>query len=529
MRTDGLGDTTPKRVVIYCRVSTEDQAQHGYSLDSQLKECQDYAARERWVVVGHQQDEGISGASLDRPGLDRIREMARDREVDVLLTYDLDRLSRKLAYQILIEEELSKVGVAVCYVRGDYGHDEEGRLAKNVRAAIAEYERAKILERTERGKLAKARTGLVVGGGRIAYGYWYGDGALHVEPDKARVVERIFDLYANQDRSIRQIVQALSEEGITTYSGNEHWARSSVHRILENETYAGTTFYNRTGRASEHGPQMPRPRDEWIDIPVPAIVSPATWQRAHDRLEHNRKFARGQRRHQYLLSGFLVCEGCGFAYGGEFSKGVRRYRDGGHKHPTLRADTVEGAVWTAVRGLLLSPQTMYLGYEGTRQKALEDAQRLDKRLGGIYQSMEKDRSKLDALTELFIEGDLTKDEYRSRKGKIKTHLTRLENEARELAARRAAGAPSADQWRRVEDFAAAVSTGIDALTFEEKRKVFQLLNLQGRVSHPQGKRPLVELQGAFPLWATEGMTWSGVLSTSSARCGRQQRLPQGLA
>jgi site-specific DNA recombinase len=136
-----------------------------------MEACRKYAEEQGWAVAAEISDDGISGATLDRPGLDRIRDMSRAGEIDAILVYELDRLSRKLVHQLIIEEELGQAGVSVFYVLGDYKDTDEGRLMKQIRASIAEYERAKIQERMRRGKRAKVKSGNVMTFGCDPYGY----------------------------------------------------------------------------------------------------------------------------------------------------------------------------------------------------------------------------------------------------------------------------------------------------------------------------------------------------------------------
>lgn len=254
-----------KRVVTYARVSTEDQAKHGYSLPSQIEACRKYADEHGWAIVAEISDEGVSGATFDRPGLDRIRDMAQSREIEAMIVYDLDRLSRKAVYQMLIEEELGKAGVTIYYVLGDYEDTDEGRLMKQIRASIAEYERAKIRENMNRGKRSKARQGYVVGGGNIAYGYRYdGNGHLVIEEREAQVVRLIFELYTNgEDLSISEVARRLTASPYKTYTGNKKWRPCTVGCILNNETYAGTLYYNKHRKKNEYtDAREARPKDE---------------------------------------------------------------------------------------------------------------------------------------------------------------------------------------------------------------------------------------------------------------------------
>lgn len=516
-----------KRAVAYARVSTENQAKHGYSLPSQLEACRKYIDEKGWQTTAEISDDGVSGATLDRVGFDSIREMAQAGEIDAVVVYDLDRLSRKAVYQMLIEEEFGKAGVTVSYVLGDYRDDDEGRLQKQIRAAIAEYERAKFTERAERGKRSKARRGLVVGGGRVAYGYRYdGEGHLVIVEDEAQVVRLVFDWFANDLLSIREIARRLSVKGFRTYEGNRHWAKSTVARILANETYVGTAYYNRLGRASPYGPQkVRRPREQWIAIPVPPIIDRATWEEAQKRLEHNRKLVRRRPRHPYLLRGMLVCDECGYAYSGNYSRPTRWYRDGGRKHPDVRADTLEQAVWDALKTLLLNPATLWEGYRAREAEVGQARRGLAERLETVHKLKKKAQGKLEALTDAYLDPDIgiRKAEYAQRRRSIEKEIAERQREATDLRARIETKTVTEEQVQAVEEFTAEVREGIDLLGLEDKRKVLQLLGIRGRVRHDRDQRISVQVEGLFP------ETRAGVSSTTSARYGRHWRRPPVLA
>jgi site-specific DNA recombinase len=485
------------RAAIYARVSTEDQARHGYSLESQLEACRKYAQERGWVVVAEEVDGGVSGASLDRPGLNRIRDLAQAGEFDFLVVYDLDRLSRKVVHQMLIEEELARAGVSIHYVLGDYRDDDEGRLQKQIRAAIAEYERAKMAERVARGKLTKAKRGLWLAGGRhTPYGYRYNAGHLVVAEEEAQVIRQIFEWFVN-GCSIRGIVRRLDEMGFKPPRG-KHWAKSTVSRILNNEAYVGTIYYNRR-QGTPNGKKW-RPKEEWIPISVPPIIDRETWEEAQNRLEFNRKYVRRQPRHPYLLSGMLICAECGYAYGGCFAKGKRYYYDGDKKkHPALRADKVEEAVWSAIAKLLLNPQAILAGYEAMEAEAKEQREKLEARLEALLKLQGKAKQRLEALTDAFLDPDIgmEKSEYIRRRREIKQEINELEREIQNLKHRLSKETITREHIATIEKFASKIAERIDSLSWEEKREVLKLLRVRGKVHHDE-RGTWIELEGLFP-------------------------------
>jgi site-specific DNA recombinase len=189
---------------IYARVSTTDQADKGYSLPTQLDACQAMARQEGYTVPDtHVFVDDYTGTSLNRPQFTQLRDLVRQQLVQAVFAYDLDRLSRKLAHQLLLSDAFEQAGVALRIVTmPDGAKTPEAQLLANVRGIIAEYERAKILERTARGRRGRAQAGHVPYG-RRTFGYTYvrndgKGGRYEIAPDEAALVERIFRLYVHE-------------------------------------------------------------------------------------------------------------------------------------------------------------------------------------------------------------------------------------------------------------------------------------------------------------------------------------------
>lgn len=453
------------------------------------------------MVVAQIEDAAVSGATFDRPGLDHIRDMAEGGQIDALIVYDMDRLSRKALYHMMLEEELGKLNVAIHYVLGDYKDTDEGRLMKGIKREIAEYERAKIRERMNRGKRTKSRDGIVAGGGNVALGYRSSNGHLIIKESEADVVRLIFNLFTNsEDVSISEIARRLTASPHETHSGKKKWFPCTVSTILKNETYAGTLYYNKVRKKNEYTElRVPRPREEWIAIQVPPIVSRSTFGIAQKRLTRNRKFKRRQPRHPYLLSGMLVCAGCGFAYSGAFSGGHGYYRDGGEKHLSLRADQVEEDVWAAVKGLLLNPSALWEGHKAREAKVIDQKDKFTKKLETLHKRKENAECKLDNLTEERIDPEIRmgKAEYIRRRQPILRDIAEREREIEEVQTRLEAEAITEVQVGAIEQFTARVCQGIEMLDFEDKRRVLRLLEVRGMV-HQEDGQTWLELEGVFP-------------------------------
>jgi site-specific DNA recombinase len=187
---------------VYARVSTADQADKGYSLPTQIEACRALAKQEGLAVQEqHIFVDDYTGTSLNRLQLAIMRELVRQHLVQAVIVHDLDRLSRKLAHQLLLTDEFEQAGVALHIVtQPDQAKTPETQLLTNVRGILAEYERSKLLERTRRGLIGRAKAGHVPGG-RVALGYRANSTRYVIVLEEAELVRRIFTLYAQDGLS----------------------------------------------------------------------------------------------------------------------------------------------------------------------------------------------------------------------------------------------------------------------------------------------------------------------------------------
>ncbi len=355
--------TTPRYAAIYARVSTEDQGK-GLSIPTQIEACRIFAKEQGYTVPNTHifLDEGTSGAILDRAALRTPREPLQTQAIAAVIVYDLDRLSRTMGHQYLLEMELEAAGVRVLVVIDPIEPGPEGSFRKHIKQALAEYERAKLRERTQRGRTGRAQAGHVWGG-QVPLGYR----AIR-EPHKARweideaeavIVRRIFAMCL-AGMSTYMITRQLSDERIPTRGNGRRvvqpgvWRVSSVHRILSNEAYTGQTYFNKYVRTGKTTRRL-RPREEWQAIAVPAIIDAATFDTAQRQLDRNREVSPRNQKRVYLLSGRrLLCGRCGrVMVGGAYPSAhgmTRRYRcsslshimdPDGRCYGQLKADDVE--------------------------------------------------------------------------------------------------------------------------------------------------------------------------------------------
>jgi site-specific DNA recombinase len=322
---------------IYARVSSEQQREAN-TISSQTASLIEFAqghdleVPKEWVF----EDDGYSGATLERPGLERVRDLAAEGQIQVVLAYAPDRLSRKYAYQILLIEELARNGVETLFIKAPQGCSAEDQLLVQFQGMIAEYERAQILERSRRGKRHRAHSGEVSVMSGAPYGYRYvrktdeAPAAYAVHEAEARVVERIYEMYTVEGLSIGEITRRINAEGIPTRKASARWERSTVWAVLRNSAYRGVACFGKT-RASartrvirplrRRGVVTPsttagheRPREEWIEIPVPALISEDSFARAQELLHENKIRSRRRTIEPSIVQGLVSCQKCGYAF-----------------------------------------------------------------------------------------------------------------------------------------------------------------------------------------------------------------------
>jgi site-specific DNA recombinase len=307
---------------IYARVSTDAQAETGYSISDQVRTCREHAAKLDLEVTEYI-DDGYSGEYLERPALDRLRNDLRAELIENVIVYDPDRLSRNLTNQLLLADEIEKAGVHLHFVTGSYDASPEGRLFFSIRGAISAFEKAKIRERTLRGKRAKARSGRMIQKTQ-AYGYnWDETNSTYIiNDDESVIIRKMYDLYLNGKTSVKDIAILLRQQNINNRQGKPI-TLSMIYRILTDEKYAGTKWsfmkYDKT--ISQYKRQKStRPQDEWIPISVPAIVTIDKFQKTQKMLSESKRKSPRNTKQEYLLRGYIRCAVCGYAVSSHHKK-----------------------------------------------------------------------------------------------------------------------------------------------------------------------------------------------------------------
>jgi site-specific DNA recombinase len=503
------------QVAIYARVSSEQQSE-AKTIESQLSDLRAQVKALGLVLPSEHEfiDNGYSGSTLIRPALEQLRDVVAAGGIDRLYVHCPDRLARNYAHQVLLLEEFLRAGVEVNFLNREVGQTPEDQLLLQVQGMIAEYERAKILERSRRGKRHAAQGGAVSVLSGAPYGYRYvskrdGDGQARFDVilEEARVVRRVFR-WVGQDRcSIGEVCRRLNEAREQTRTGKTVWDRTTVCDMLKNPAYKGSAAFGKTRveplrprlRAQRGRPMQPKravsthdvPREKWMSIPVPALIDEALFEAVQAQLQENQQRARvGQRGARYLLQGLLVCACCGYAfYGKQISPSARKghprsyayyrcvgsdaYRFGGVRlcwNKQLRTDLVDEAVWNEVCKRLEDPSRLEQEY---RQRLL--AKENSTELTGLEASLGRLRQGIARLIDSYAEGMIDKAEFEPRITRMRERIQQLEAQIRQIQDEAGMEQELRLILGRLETFASKVKEGLAEADWLTRREIIRTL------------------------------------------------------
>jgi site-specific DNA recombinase len=537
--TNGYGSKT---AVLYARVSTDEQARSGYSLAQQLEALREYVAREGYQVLEEVADPGQSGASLERPGMDRVRDLVAAGGVSVVLAQDRDRFAREPAYHYLLRREFEEHGTKIRALN-DRGDDSpEGELTDGILDQLGKYERAKTAERSRRGKLRKAREGKIIANNGVDYGFRYNEArdGYEIDTETMPVVRRIFGMVAD-GLSLNAVAERLTRQGValpySRYRGVRRWnvtfirdciigddvyrphtfdeisklVRSEVASRLDPEKCYGIWWFNRRRstttqisvpdrnggrRYKQRVRYVIRPREEWIAVPVPdSSVPRGIVDAARRAIKHNRAPSNAGRRFWELSGGFVRCGLCGHVMDSHttanpgrpvyFYYACRtRYKKGVEACSNgryLAAARVEALVWEGVTSLLKDPEQLRADLDIMIEQERRGALRgdLDREARMWAENLVEVERKRVRYQEMAASELITFDELRAR-------LLDLD-EARQSAERELAiigtheerlSELEADRDNLLASLMDIAPRALDSLTPEERRRFYKLLGLR---------------------------------------------------
>jgi site-specific DNA recombinase len=499
---------------IYARVSSERQRQDE-TIQSQTVGLRELAAA-RGLLVSEDlvfEDEGFSGASLQRPALERLRDRAAEGAFEVLLCHAPDRLARRYAYQVLLLEELARVGVEVCFAKEpERGATPEDELLRQFQGMIAEYERAQIAERTRRGKLHRARGGSQAVMSGAPYGYRYVKKAEHcdayweIDELEAQVVRDVFARYVQDGASIGELSRWLTGRSVRTRTGKTVWDRSTVWAMLRNPAYHGQAAFGKTktadrhgaptrttrSRGERHGRRLTRhdqPAEKWTFIPVPPLVTEETFELAQARLVENARFARRNTKELTLLQGVLVCRECGYSCyrtcTRTSNKRIAYYRcigQDGWRHVggkvcasrPVRADELDALVWGEVRQLLEDPGLVRAEID-RRLAALRTEHPAARRREALERDLARADAAITRLIEAYQEQLISLDELRARTPPLRKRQSTLRAQLDSLDAELHDAETYLQLADTLDGFLGRLADGLDQLDTAGQQRILRLV------------------------------------------------------
>ena len=515
-------------VAAYVRVSTQRQAQ-AQTIEQQLERLRAHLRGQGLELTSESifRDDGCSGATLNRPGLDRLRDAVRAGEVTQVLVTDPDRLARNYVKLMVLLEELERAGCEVTFLDRPMGRDPQDQLMLQIRGAVAEYERTLIAERMRRGRQAKLRAGCLLPWSRAPYGYRLDPDrprdpvGVTIEPAEAAVVQELFASYLEEHGSLYRLAKHLQEIGIVSPDGRPRWRANSLRGILTNPTYTGQVYAGRwrsrapcrrrsatrpIGKLSDS--PVPVPATAWLPVAsIPALVSEEQLAQVQAKLAQNRAFAaRHNTAHAYLLRALVSCGVCRSSCTGRlihpsYAYYVCRSKAGGVRDPGVTAcraryapaAQLDALVWQDLCALLTHPdqiaQALTRAHGGGWLPQELQARREQLRRGRL--GLER---QLERLTEAYLLAVLPLAEYQRRRQALEQKLEALRAQASQLEAKVDRQAEIVGWAASAATFCERVRAGLASANFAQKRQLVELLIDRVLVSDD-----VVEIRYVIPL------------------------------
>lgn len=497
-----------QRAAIYARVSSSKQNEDG-TIESQISSLHDYAKKhdfevpEGWIF----QDSGITGSTIQRPGLDDLRDLIASGSADIVLIYHPDRLARKYVYQALLLDEFAKCGVEVIFYKNKRAETPEEHLLEQFQGVFAEYERAQITERCRRGRLHKAKQGSVSVLPNAPYGYRYirdeksNLARYELHEGESDTVLRLFEMYALEGKSINALCSYMNQSGNKPRKSHLGWDRETIRRILRNRAYIGLAGFCKTEKCEGNPQRIIRApksgrtqaskyarrenlEENWITIPVPIIITDNLYRLAQNKLNNAQRFASRNTKTPSILQGILVCSKCGGSYYKKSRKNARTYYCchrtllKGTKlcdNRSIRQEELDHYVWEWVISILRTPE---LVEAEIKRRSIEDPEK--KHIASRKMSLQREQNSLllsrNKLLDAYTEGEcLSLEELKKRMHVLNQKIQQVERELAIIEAQTDFEERAKESRLTLEKFAETLDNSSTSLSIEEKQKVVRAL------------------------------------------------------
>jgi len=469
--TNNTGELQGKQsqvAALYARVSTSRQEQQA-TIESQIEETKRRILSDGNIIPPEHIyiDNGWSGEIIERPSLDAMRDAATEGHFKLLYVYDRGRLSRRFVHQEVILDELREKEVEFISLHDIEAKTPEEMMMQSMMGIFHEYERFKIAERFRRGKLYKAKSGALING-NAKYGYRYikrtdtTPARVEVNEEEARVVRMVWHWFGYEGMSINNIKRRLYDLGIPPRKRkSKFWTKGPIRRLLSCETYvSGIVYYNKSEAVVPKKPRTNgkykkikkssrrrRPREEWIPYRVtPLIEDVSLYDKIKKKLSYNKRYARKNRRFDYLLTGKIYCS-CGNRRAGDGSSkhGHFYYRCSERIHKIRKKDrkchakgvnaqVLDKAVWKELKKYLTKPELIkkhakkWLKSQAHQDSNLKEKQRLNELIAKVVSEEER-------YAKAYGSGSLEFDQFTELMKQTKRRKTSLQKQLVEVEQR----------------------------------------------------------------------------------------------
>ena len=538
MRYDDLDENEirGKRIAFYGRVSSKEQTKQE-TIKIQRNSLNDATKGKHGQLVGEYFDDGWSGEMEARPQFDILLDDIEEKGIEVVLITEPDRMARDFTVQKILERHIEQRGASVRYLSTPPPRNEGEQLRYDVEGLFAGLERGKIKSRTRRGKMKKAKSGLIVGG-KAPYGFQYVErtrkksGHYKVIEEQAHWVEKMFQWCAWEGLSIESIARQLTQRGVPTQTGEMVWRRSTIYNILTNETYAGVAYYNKRRsipprdrkkakkyRRSKNTSRELRPKEDWIAIPVPSIINREIWERVQSQLHRNARSSPRNTRHPYLLRSMVFCGFCGLLLYGSASPYGLRYRCSNRHHrsplpktcfaKSVDASIVDSAVWETLFNALAEPEMITNQLKQLQKVEAEGNGPRREELDRLEKKLKKSNTAEKRAADLYANDEgMSIEKYKELVQRIRVDRERINRGKEELERQMQRSFILKDVDRQIRFLYADITSGLQMLSFEDKQKVVNLLvdkvvvteeklRIEGIIPPPNASLPTIPDHGVI--------------------------------
>ena len=505
---------------IYYRVSSGKQRDR-HTIASQLRILPEYAKSQGWIIYDTYVDDGFSAETIeDRPAFSKLLEEAEQDCFDIVLSIDLDRIVRSkssvqgaIIYDLFRTHNI-KLATPTDFI--DLSNEDQDLLA-GIKRELAKWEKRKILGRMDRGRIEALKQGRYLGN-NLPYGYRWNkqERKFEMHPDEAEVVRQIFRFSIEKNVGSRAIADFLNERNKPTRSQIAYpeklakydaaiqggkpakrpvtykWSSVVVDKILQNTAYFGESIANRViGRNRI----TIRPKDEWIIIKVPPIVSKETWELAQQGRKKRKKYVKGNEKYPYLCNGILFCAVCGNRIGGRTDKGrkpgIHKERpyytcygrqskwDGRCTLPYFRVEEVDQAVWQEIERLVKNPklleEAVSLQGDDEPEYAQSDVKKIEK-------CLEDNRTEQDAVLRLYRKGTISEAQLEKQLAEVQQEEKALLEQKQAIESGVSETQNKANQIATLQSEVEALRKNIDSFSFEQKRELVRVIAVGNTVN-----------------------------------------------